>query len=161
MGFLALNRRRGGRARSGKKENKIARNPFSTKLRFEPLEDRRLLAAFLETGSTLMLTLATNEQLGIVSHGTAYTFSLGDTGTWAGADSARATSHNGTPALLVTPAGRAAFSSIAIIDSGPGASVRFEDSGRTHTRIVFPSSWTKGSGMCHGKRCGRFWKFSV
>jgi hypothetical protein len=44
VGFLALNRRRGGRARSGKKENKISRNPFSTKLRFEPLEDRRLLS---------------------------------------------------------------------------------------------------------------------
>jgi uncharacterized membrane protein YqhA len=44
MGFTALNRHRGGRARSGKKENKIARNSFSTKLRFESLEDRRLLS---------------------------------------------------------------------------------------------------------------------
>ncbi len=86
MGFQALNRRRGGRTRYCKKENRITRNPFSTKLRFELLEDRRLLATFLETGSTLMLALATNEQVDIVSHGTSYTFSLGDTGTWAGAD---------------------------------------------------------------------------
>ncbi len=128
MGFLALNRRRGiGQDRAKKK--KITRNPFSTKLRFEHLEDRRLLATFLETGSTLMLELATNEQLGIVSHGTSYTFSLGDTGTWAGADSARATSQNGTPTLSVTPVGLAALSGISIVDSGAGASVRFEDSG--------------------------------
>ncbi len=129
MGFLALNRRRGVRARSGRKQDKISRNSFSTKLRFEHLEDRRLLATFLETGSTLMIALATNEQVGIVSHGTSYTFSLGDTGTWAGADSAKVTSQNGTPTLSVTPAGLAGFSGISIIDSGAGASVRFVDSG--------------------------------
>jgi autotransporter-associated beta strand protein len=44
MGFLALVRRGGIRARSGKTENTVARNPFFARLAIEALEDRRLLS---------------------------------------------------------------------------------------------------------------------
>jgi autotransporter-associated beta strand protein len=102
---------------------------FHKRLGLELLEDRRLLAMFLETGNTLTLELAANEQMGIVSHGESYSFSLGDTGTWTGAASPRVALQNGAAALSVTPAGLAAFSRISINDTGPGAAVHFEDSG--------------------------------
>jgi hypothetical protein len=44
MGFLALNRHHGHRATSRTNANRIARNPFFTRLGIEPLEDRRLLS---------------------------------------------------------------------------------------------------------------------
>ncbi len=44
MDILSLRRRDGIRAKYNKQEKKSARNPFSIKLRFESLEDRRLLS---------------------------------------------------------------------------------------------------------------------
>ena len=144
MDFPTLNRHRRDSTRSGKKENRISRNPFSTKLRFEPLEDRRLLATFLETGSTLMLALASQRASG---HRESRRFlhvffgRYGNVG-WGG-------QLRGRPAKMARPHCRlhppdsplsAAFrSSIA----APARRFVSRTAGQTPTRIIFPSSWTR------------------
>ncbi len=88
------------------------------------------LATFSDSGTTLTLALATDEQLSIVSTGTSYSLSLGGTGIWSGADDANVTG-NGSNTLTVTSAGISALTSgidIADSSSGGGDSVDFSDS---------------------------------
>jgi hypothetical protein len=56
MGFLTLNRRRGGRTRYRNHGQKSSRDPFSIKLSFEPLEDRRLLTLLSSEFSPILAT---------------------------------------------------------------------------------------------------------
>jgi hypothetical protein len=91
------------------------------------LEQRQLLATFVETGSTLQIALGTNETAGIVSQGATYALHL-LTGTWSGTDSLNVTG-NGSAALTVTNAGLSTFTKINIVDTGGGDRVDFNDSG--------------------------------
>jgi fibronectin-binding autotransporter adhesin len=98
------------------------------RLFFETLEDRRVLAAFAETGSILHLTLdSSNENVAIVSNGTSYTFTASN--NWTGTNSPNVTGH-GTPTLTVTAAGLTALTGIEIADAPgvAGASVTFNPS---------------------------------
>lgn len=94
----------------------------------EQLELRTLLSTFTDNGTTLNLSLQTNEALSIVSAGSDYSLTLTG-GTWSGTDDANVAG-NGTNTLTVTSAGIAAFTTgISIADSGTGSSVTFADSG--------------------------------
>jgi hypothetical protein len=84
--------------------------------------------------TTLLFSLEANEQLGIVSNGTSYTFtSSSSMFTPAGAtDPAnQATAFSGflTNTLTLTAAGLAQYGTVAVTDTAAGASVVFNDSG--------------------------------
>ncbi|HEX3655635.1 MAG TPA: hypothetical protein VHV55_07510, partial [Pirellulales bacterium] len=73
---------------SGGSEASRRRRPlaaYNRSLALERLEDRCLLAGFSDTASQLNLVLAADQNVGIISTGTAYTLTL-DSGTWSGTD---------------------------------------------------------------------------
>ncbi|HPM80849.1 MAG TPA: autotransporter-associated beta strand repeat-containing protein, partial [Candidatus Anammoximicrobium sp.] len=93
------------------------------------LEDRRLLASFLDANPTLSIDLnAASENVALVSNGTSYTLTLNGANTWTGANTANVTG-NGTGTLTVTAAGLAAFNTVNITDSASGCAVTFGNSG--------------------------------
>jgi autotransporter-associated beta strand protein len=99
------------------------------KLLLERLEDRRLLAAFSESGATLNLVLGADESLSILSTPSdTYRFMLTTGGTFSGTNNAHVIG-NGTNLLTVTSAGKTALDTIRITDSAAVANVLFADSG--------------------------------
>src|SRR5262249_54834791 len=105
--------------------------PLGRLARLEPLEDRRMLATFGDGGQTLLIQLATDEQLSIVSNGSSYALTLGAVGTWSGTDSAYVAG-NGLQTVTVTSAGQSRYvSGTHIFDDtiATGQSVRLLDSG--------------------------------
>ncbi|MCA9215355.1 MAG: cadherin repeat domain-containing protein [Planctomycetales bacterium] len=99
---------------------------------FEPLEDRRVLAALSDGGgTTLEIELAANESLTVVSNGTTYAFGSNQAMVNAGvADSGDFSGFGGT-SLILESSGLARYDTISIVDA-PGASlarVTFKDSG--------------------------------
>ncbi|HPM79398.1 MAG TPA: autotransporter-associated beta strand repeat-containing protein, partial [Candidatus Anammoximicrobium sp.] len=106
-----------------------ARSRRQRSLLLERLEDRRLLAAFSESDSTLNIDLtAASERVGIVSNGTSYSLTLDAPNVWSGIDTANVTG-NGWNTLTVTAAGLAVFDTIMITDSSSGCAVDFNNSG--------------------------------
>ena len=103
-------------------------------LSVEALEDRCLLSAFNEAGTTLKIEVAASETLTIVSAGTSYT--VMSSGTWTGTDSANVTG-TGTATLTVTAAGLTAFDTVSVTDSGAAAVVNFNDSGANEYSDTF------------------------
>ncbi len=118
--------------RSEKRTNQRTRQDRRSrqrKLLLEPLEDRRLLASFLDANPTLSIDLnAASENVALVSNGTSYTLTLNGANTWTGANTANVTGH-GTGTLTVTAAGLAAFNTVNITDSASGCAVTFGNSG--------------------------------
>ncbi|HVX63386.1 MAG TPA: hypothetical protein VHC19_22385, partial [Pirellulales bacterium] len=96
------------------------------RLSIEGLEDRRVLATFVDGAPTLSLALAANESVGIVAGASTYTLTLTG-GTWSGADDGNV-SGDTTSTLTVQ---KAAFTQITLDNQtgAGGTAVAFNDSG--------------------------------
>lgn len=106
---------------SAEKQRRAIRRRRESKLRFETLEDRRLLAMFVEAGPILNLELEADESVGIVANANTYELTItGGTGNWTGSNSVNVTG-NGGNTLTVTTAGQTAFDRINITDAGTDA----------------------------------------
>lgn len=110
--------------RQRQRNQKDARGALPAAL--ERLENRALLATFVESGSQLEIELAAGDTVEVVSQGDTYSLTAGS--NWVGTDSARATG-SGSQILTVTAAGLTAFDTLIITDSGSGAAVELGDSG--------------------------------
>ncbi|QEG38732.1 dockerin type I domain-containing protein [Roseimaritima ulvae] len=105
------------------------RRKLSRVLGGERLEDRRLLATFVEAGTVLNLQLQANENVGIVANANSYSLTItGGTGSWSGTNSANVTG-NANNVLTVTATGQSVFDTINITDTAANTSVTFNDSG--------------------------------
>src|SRR5262245_24827667 len=125
----------GGSARSRNSRKRTSRSSktysahkrsFARRLFAECLEDRRLLAAVSESGTTLNIALNTSENLGIVSNGSSYNFTSNQSFTNGGGLSSPGTDFSafGSSSLVLQSAGLARYSTISITDvGGAGSSV--------------------------------------
>src|SRR5271163_3216056 len=90
---------------------------FSRRLGFQQLEERHLLATFVDVAPSLNLVFGTNQDVSVISTGAAYSLTL-STGTWSGTNDSDV-SGNGLSTLTVTSAGLGAFTTaINITDTG-------------------------------------------
>jgi mucin-19 len=95
----------------------------------ELLEDRTLLAAFVESGGGTVLTITLNaasDTVHLSSSGSSYRVTANS--SWTGTDNTRVTG-NGTTTLTVTATGVSAYSTINITDTAGNGTVEFDDSG--------------------------------
>ena len=112
------------------------------------LEDRTTPAVLTEqTANTLLITLNNaNEQLGIVSNGTTYTFTSTNSFTESGlASPATDFSAFGTTTLTETATGLARYTTVDVVDSATGTSVAFNDSAANSYSSNFGVTLSKGS----------------
>lgn len=86
----------------------------------ETLESRELFAGFNVAGTTLQVSLGSNESVAITSSGSTYNFALA-AGTWSGTDGGGA-SGSGAASLVATAA---SFTSVTVDDTGTGNTVAF------------------------------------
>ena len=89
------------------------------------LEERRVMATFLQFGSDLNLDLtAANTKLAVTAGASSYTLTLTGGDTWTSSNIAGATG-SGSTSLIVT---KNAFTTINVADSNTGAAVDFNNS---------------------------------
>ncbi|SFJ44081.1 beta strand repeat-containing protein [Planctomicrobium piriforme] len=122
-----------------RKRRTATRRAFS-----ELLENRTLLAAVIDTGSTLTIQLSAGEQLSVVSQGASYAFAS-NSHNFTNDGVADAADFSGFGSVNLTLSDLAQYDSIQIVDAAAGASVVFNDSGANAYTDAFTITLNDGA----------------
>ncbi len=118
------------RSTSSRHSHYHRRQSTRRRLRTESLEARALLATVSDGGgTTLTISLATDEDLAVVSNGTTYSFSSDMNFTKGVVANVGDFSAFGGTSLTLEASGLARYNTVSVVDSGTNSTVTFSNSG--------------------------------